>query len=111
MGTKKKISFFSVMQSHRVRLLRSYYEGIRIKKGEGDMERERDLLFFLPGSCEPYVPPWDTINNTRGSARAQRHTSTQTHGKQAANCVRGSGMWRKCAVTSTLSSDGNKEPS
>lgn len=40
------------------------------------MERERDLLYFLPGACEPYVQPWDTINNTSSSARAQRHTDT-----------------------------------
>ena len=100
------------MQSHRVRLLRSHYVGIRIKR-ERETSRERDLLYFLPGACEPYVQPWDTINNTRGSARAQRHSDTLTHGKQAANCVRGSGVWRKCTITGKLSqsSIGNKEPS
>lgn len=89
-----------VMQLHRVRLLRSHYEGMRIER-EGETWRERDFLYFLSGACEPYVQPWDTGEAQRGPR------DTPTHGKQAADCVQGEGgtdTWKKGTITSKLSS-------
>lgn len=54
--TKKHISFCSVMQSHRVGLLRSHYERIRIKR-EGDREREGYFSNFFQGLVNHMFSP------------------------------------------------------
>lgn len=97
---KRSRNLCFVMQSHRVRILRSNWERRRRRRRKRERERKGLSVILFPAACEPYVQPWERINNTR-AWRQLKYTPTHRH-MGSRHCARVRNITDKLLVTRTI---------